>query len=421
MNKRILGIILAVVMLMSMAITAVAEPNTDLSGEISIWVWGDYEEKGAMDFNEYYPNIKVNYVFVPQDEYPSKVQSAIVSGLELPDVVLLEMTPRAMFLSYDAWEKLDAEPYNFNKDEYAAFGLPLISNENGDVCCVQIDNCVGGYVYNRELAKKYFGTDVPEELEAQLPTLDALIEAADKLDGDYMYAGVDDAFMVSFGLYTEEPLVKDSKLNLDAYYEAYKFCAALVEKNAVNMYMQWTPAWNSAFSQNNILFWPGPSWYIAFTLKANDPNADAKYGLMTPPGGGYSWGGTAYAIPKDNTPEQKELAWTWIKWFTMSDEGNACFVREQSTPTLYLPSYETDMYKNDGDPYFAGQDIVSKLLEIAQNPNTNVRPMTKYDQMISEVNNQVLRDIEQGMNAEDAYAKLKTGCLEVLAQYGITE
>ena len=187
------------------------------------------------------------------------------------------------------------------------------------------------------------------------------------------------------------------------------------------MYMQWTPAWNSAFSQNNILFWPGPSWYIAFTLKANDPDAEAKYGLMSPPGGGYSWGGTAYAIPKANSPEQKELAWTWIKWFTMSEEGNRCFVREQSTPTLYLPSYETDMYENEGDPYFAGQDIVAKLLEIAQDPKTNVRPMTQYDQMINEVNNQVLRDIEQGMSADDAYAKLKTGCLEVLAQYGITE
>lgn len=79
--KRIIGIILTVMLLVSMAVTAAAEPNTDLSGEISIWVWGDYEEKGAMDFNQYYPNIKVNYVFIAQDEYPTKVQSAIVSGL----------------------------------------------------------------------------------------------------------------------------------------------------------------------------------------------------------------------------------------------------------------------------------------------------------------------------------------------------
>lgn len=67
------------------------------------------------------------------------------------------------------------------------------------MCCVQIDNCVGGYVYNRELAKKYFGTDAPEELEAQLPSLDSLIEVADKLDGDYIYAAVQ-AEVDRFGL-----------------------------------------------------------------------------------------------------------------------------------------------------------------------------------------------------------------------------
>lgn len=37
--KRIIGIILTVMLLVSMAVTAAAEPNTDLSGEISIWVW----------------------------------------------------------------------------------------------------------------------------------------------------------------------------------------------------------------------------------------------------------------------------------------------------------------------------------------------------------------------------------------------
>ena len=420
--KKLVCLLLAALLLLSVG--AFAEPDTDVSGEISIWVWGDYEEKGAMDFNDYYPNLKVNYVHIPQDEYPEKLQSTIISGMELPDICLLEMTPRAMFLSYDVWEDLESEPYNLNREELVPFAIPLISNEAGQICCVQIDNCVGGYVYNRQLAEKYFGTQDPEEMDALLPTLDSLVEAADKLeDGDFLYAGVDDAFMVSFGLYTAEPLVVDGKLNLDAYYQAYKFCAALVEKNAVNAYIQWTPAWNSAFSQNNILFWPGPSWYISFTLKPNDPTADgqAKYGLFTPPGGGYSWGGTAYAIPKANSPEQKELAWTWIKWFTMSEGGNRCFVREQSTPTLWLPSFDTDMYKNDGDSWFDGQDVVAKLLDIAQNPNTNVRPMTKYDRTISEINNQVLRDIEQGMSAEDAYAKLQQLCVEALTIDGITE
>lgn len=429
--KRTLALILALMMALSIFATIAfaeeAAPDTSLSGEITHWVWGDYEQKGASDFNKYYPNIKVNYVFIPQDEYTTKLQTAVASGLDLPDVVNLEMTPRAMFLDFDVWERLDAEPYNMNKDEYVAFGLPLITNPNGEITAVQIDNCVGGYVYNRELAKKYLGTEDPEELEQLLPSLDSLVELSKRIseesDGeDYLYAGVDDAFMAAFGLYTSEALVTDGKLTLDSsFLPAYEFCANLVANDAVNKYMQWTPAWNTAFSQNNIVFWPGPSWYIAFTLKVNDPDSVGKYGFMTPPGGGFSWGGTAYAIPKSGTDEQKQLAWTYIKWFTMSIEGNRNFVEVQNTPTLYLPSFETDMYDNMEDSYFAGQNVMSKFLEIAQNPNTNVRPMTKYDSRIMDVNNQVLRQIEQGMSAEDALAMLKRDVLVQLAGDGITE
>lgn len=429
--KRLITLILAGLMLFSMS-SAIAEPaaivpDTSLSGEITHWVWGDYEVKGASDFNKYYPNIKVNYVFIPQDEYTTKLQTAIASGLDLPDVVNLEMTPRAMFLSFDAWQRLDEPPYNLNKDELVPFSVPLVSNPNGEIVSVQIDNCVGGYVYNRELAKKYLGTDDPAELEKLLPTLDSLLELSKRVSTesngtDFLYPGVDDAFMAAFGLYTSEALVTDNKLTLDSsFLPAYQFCEQLVKNNAVNKYMQWTPAWNTAFSANNYLFFPGPSWYISFVVKTNDPDSVGKYGLMTPPGGGFSWGGTSYSIPKNRPDEQKQLAWAYIKWFTMSVEGNRNFVKAQSTPTLYLPSFETDMYSNNADPYFAGQDIIAKLLEIAQNPNTNVRPMTKYDSRIMDVNNQVLRDIEQGMSAVDALAKLKTEVLVQLAGEGITQ
>lgn len=428
--KRTLGLILALMMVLSLfASNVFAEaitPDTSLSGEITHWVWGDYEQKGASDFNKYYPNIKVNYVFIPQDEYTTKLQTAVASGLDLPDVVNLEMTPRAMFLDFDAWERLDAEPYNLNKDELAPFSVPLITNPRGEITSVQIDNCVGGYVYNRELAKKYCGTDDPAEMEKLLPTLDSLVELSKKVATDsngqeFLYSGVDDAFMAAFGLYTTDPMVTDGKLTLDSsFLPAYEFCAKLVANNAVNKYMQWTPAWNTAFSQNNIMFYPGPSWYISFVVKANDPDSVGKYGFMTPPGGGFSWGGTSYSIPKSISPEQKKLAWTYIKWFTMSVEGNRNFVTAQHTPTLYLPSFETDMYSNMTDPYFAGQDVMAKLLEISQNPKTSVRPMTKYDSRIMEVHNQVLRQIEQGMSAQEALDMLKSEALAVLAADGIT-
>ena len=382
--------------------------NTEHSGTITHWVWGEYEMDGARDFNLFYPNLNVNYVAIPQDEYTQRLQTTVASGLELPDVVNLEMTPRAQFIAMDAWENLEAAPFNLDRSLLVPMSIPLVSNDRGEIVSVQIDNCVGGYAFNRELAIKYFGTDDIAELEAKFPTFESIIDIAGTIDSDdYLFAGVDDAFMALFGLYTTEPLVVDGKLNLEyAYLPTYEYLEKLVAADAVNMYLQWSPAWNTAFAENNILFWPGPSWFLTFVMKANDSDSVGKYGVMNPPGGGFSWGGTSYSIPKARPDEQKLLAWEYIRWFTMSIEGNRSFVREQATPTLFLPSFDTDMYDGNEDPYFGGQDVVRKLIEISQDPKTNVRPMTAYDQGIQDANDIVRRHIEQGMGAQEAYDRL---------------
>ncbi len=388
--------------------------DSELSGEITHWVWGDYEQKGAVDFPDYYPNIKVEYVAVPSDEYTTKLQSTVASGATMPDVVNFEMTPRGLFVSMDAWERLDAEPYNMKTDDLVSWVIPLISNPDGEVVSSQIDNCVGGIVYDRALAIEYFGTDDPEEMEALFPNLDAFVEAGkeivSKSGGEhYLFSGLTDAFSTISALHTSEPLVIDeTKLNIEPTFEpTYNYLAQFVSDGSVGPYIQWTPAWNGSFTSGNVVFYGGPSWFLTFALKANDTDSEGRWALMTPPGGGFSWGGTAYAIPKNAPDENKMLAWTYIEWFTLSMEGAKSFVREQNTPTLYQPAYETDIYAPNPDPFFGGQDVISKLLEISENPNTQTRPMTKYDQSIMDSNTAILNEIELGMSAADAIEALK--------------
>jgi hypothetical protein len=78
----------------------------------------------------------------------------------------------------------------------------------------------------------------------------------------------------------------------------------------------------------------------------------------------------------------------------MSIEGTA--LRDRAAyPTLYLPSLETDMYSNMRS-LLRRQDVMAKLLEISLKPKTSVRlGWNKYDSRIMEINNQVLRQIEQ--------------------------
>ena len=60
--------------------------DRNLSGKITIWTWGDYEIKGSSKFNDYYPNIEMEYVQFDSSEYFEKVVTTLASGGEMPDV-----------------------------------------------------------------------------------------------------------------------------------------------------------------------------------------------------------------------------------------------------------------------------------------------------------------------------------------------
>ena len=415
MTKKLLAI-LALILSLGLAlggVMAVAEEmsgkvvNEELTGEITQWSWNDYDRDGASMFNDYYPNVKVNYEIVA--DYETKFRTVLAAGGDLPDVFDVEEAHRASFYSQDIWEILDEPPYNLDRSLLVDFSIPLISNPQGQIVGVQIDNCVGGYAYRRELAKEFFGTDDPAELEAIFQTpqdyIDKAKEVSEKSGGSvYMFSSLGDAFRAfsSLGQSNKEPLAIDGKLNIRAAYtETFTIIEELIKVGAIGPYVGWTPAWNTSFSSNEVIFFPGPTWFLSVCIKANDPDSLGDYGVMNPPGGSFSWGGTAYSIPKG--AKNKELAWEYIKWLAVSQGGAESFYKAHGTATLYQPAYDTDLYKNDPDPYFGGQAVMEKYLAISQNPDTMVRPMTVYDATIGRgVGLALDQMLENGMSAEDA-------------------
>ena len=394
--------------------------NTELSGEITEWVWGDYEIRGASEFNKYYPNIKVNYVSVPSDEYEQKILTALSTGTELPDVVSIESAARGQFNNMDVWEVLDAEPYNLDRDDLIPIAISLITNAKDEIVCMQVDNCVSGYAYDRNLAEKYYGVSEPEEMEALFPSLESLVEQSKVIgDGgtDFMFAGVDDAYSAIFEIYHKEPVVVDGKLNTAAsVLPTYQLIEKLVSNKALGPYVEWTPSWYTSFASDNVLFYRAPAWFISFMMKPNDPDSADKWGLISPPGNGFNAGGTAYAIPKGAKEENKELAWAYIKWLTASQEGAESFYAAHATQTLYAPSYDTDLYNGEPDPFFAGQNVTEKLNEISASPTTTGSVMTEYDFAMKNANAQALRDLEIGKSADEAYARFEEMMLELLPE-----
>ena len=397
--------------------------DASLKGEITHWVWGDYEEKGASEFNNYYPDIKVNYVVFPSEDYITKFQTTLAGGGDLPDVFNADVEARPLLFEEDIWEVFDDEPYNIDLSQLIDFSIPLLQNQKGQTVCVQIDNCVGGYAYKRDLAKEYFGTDDPEELEAIFQTPEDYIKMAkevnEKSGGEvFLFGAMDDIFrsFSSLGKSSAQPLVIGDKLNIrEAYKDCFDVMAKMVENNGIGPYVGWTPAWQSSFASGEVIFFPGPTWFLTWVIQPNDPEGAGNYGVIDPPGGSFSWGGTGYCIPRDS--KNKDLAWAYISWLTMSQEGSESFFKAQATPTLFKPSYETDLYIGNNDPYYNGQDIIEKFIKISQNPETIVRSATKYDgSIIGSIGPVFIEMRDNQLSAADAMDMFEDECLKNISE-----
>jgi len=417
MRKK-LALLLAFCMIIPIIVACAADetPATNgASGEtvaINWWVWGDYEELGMWNFHTYHPEIELNWVVMPTEDIVSRFQTVLAAGGEQPDVLNIEIADRAFLHSLDdVFHVLDDDPFNLDRSVLVDFAIPLMSNAQNQILSVQIDNCVGGYVYNRELALRFFGTDDPDEMAALFSTPQAFVEWAaivnEEAGGEIvMFASAEDAFRAfsSLGVGSQDPVViNDTQLNIRyLFMDTLVILEGLIAENMIGTFTAWTPPWMSSFAAGDVIFYAAPTWFMSHVLKPNDPDGAGNWGFMRPPGGAFSWGGTSYAIPL-GAPNPTE-AWTAIHWFTMTQSGAESFFYAHQTPSLYAPAYDTDLYLNNPDPFFANQDVVALVLEIAGDPNTRTRPMTIFDHtVINDSSSHVwVEMVDNGMSAEDA-------------------
>ena len=130
--------------------------------------------------------------------------------------------------------------------------------------------------------------------------------------------------------------------------------------------------------------------------------------MIIPPGGGYSWGGTAMGIYKDSP--QKEAVWDFIQFCTMTEEGVKLMKENADYYTPVKSFYEDPAFISDVDPYFGNQDV-GELLYGEVVPNMQIPAVTEYDGVTTEVVMLLLQNIM----GDDSYTA------EQAVQDGITE
>ena len=400
MIRRNAIVVVTLAILVAAGMSAYAADSGGLP--LTMWGWnpGDIEKiVGA--YSKTHPAIDLNYVTVQQAEAFQKLQTTVSAGLELPDLVPSEIGQRGTMMQLDIWENLGAAPYNFDTRLIFSYLIPLITNEKGQIVCTPWDVTSAAMAYRRPLASKYFGTDDNKALQAMFPTWNDVLKKGKEVytsskGQNFMFASLNDVRIIADGQ-NPTPIVKNGKLDLQGSVKpTLDIMIRFRDNNVVGNISATSPAYNASYASNKYIFYPAASWSPTYVIDRNDPTGEGKWGLMVPPGGSFSWGGTAHMIP--TKAKHKTTAFTLANWL-VTKEGAIAQRQLLGYNMANAEAYKDPEILKFFDKNFGTQNLGAIFFGEAVKKLTP-RPVSSYDVAIADVWNLVTEALNSDRNLD---------------------
>ena len=404
MKKRLLTTLLAAAMVASLAAPAAAEEPVTLT----YWGWDSNYYAPMMEaYEAVNPNVKFEATATEWGDMLTKAQQALASGSELPTIIPMDITLIANWKKLGITENL--LDYGLDTSIYNPALIEAATNEDGELIGLFENVCPAGIAYKRDMAKEYFGTDDPAELEAMFSTFDAYVEkgkeVAEKSNGEVFMFHSGQAVAEWLYFASDVVNVTDGTINMtDKMTDVMGKLIALRDAGAVDTYSNGTPEANATYAGKNHIFYPCPDWALTYYIEGNDPDGAGNWGLIKAPTG-YSHGGTAMGISSAASDEQKQAAYDFITWCISSVEGAtvgrdaAGYITQDSTIAT------AEFCKRSDEDFFGGQNISDKYYkEIAS--IISIATPSAFDNDIVNVRNDIAQQImnDAEMTLEDAVA-----------------
>ena len=398
--KRKWALLMAGVMAFGMAMTgsaAEAETNTDLSGTLEVWGWTTDPQYQIEAFEKAYPNVTVNYTMIGTD-YDTKMQTIVDNRTEGPDVFYADVKTVKNYIESDAWETLTDDPYNIDVSDSEDYTVKLGSDSDGNVKALSYQATPGGFWYKRDLAKKYLGTDDPDEISEMLSTTDGMLDVAEKLkegsNGEtHMFASYKDLWQ--FANYGMRSLawVDGDKFQMDDYVPEFFDLAKTVRDNGYDAKIDtWSEAWYASCADDSVFGYAEPTWGLQYVIQTGAPDSEGNWGLASMPAA-YFNGGSYLGIYQES--QNKELAAEYVKFVCTNKDFLTQYANDKGDYTS-LKSVNKEIA--DGgyeEPWCAGQNTFKFFSDQMDKINTDI--VTKYDDTIG---NLMLNNVDLYLNGQ---------------------
>lgn len=356
---------------------------------------------------------KKQTVVLPEKEQKEEATETESKNKETQEISFDEELPKDYEGTLTMWG-WDTDYYQTVRlSEVCEYLHPHMVNSKGNVCGIEQSLSPAGLAYRRDLAKKYLGTDDPEELEEMMPTWEAFIqkgkEVYEKSNGEvYMWFSLEDIRQ-----FTQEQSdtawVSDGKIDVKNVFDrSISLATRFRDEHISDNLIAWTPAWNEALREDEHIFTACATWSVKFSIESSDPQQKnlGRWGLMSAPEGNANWGGTSMGITK--TCKDKRLAWEFLKFATLSTEGARTLNSMGLMTTAKKPYEEDPSLKSYKSRWFGNQDLGIYYMDHII-PNIKTRALTPQDGMIHDSLSLVLNALNQDENlsAEEAEELLR--------------
>ena len=398
--KRKWALLMAGVMAFGMAMTgsaAEAETNTDLSGTLEVWGWTTDPQYQIEAFEKAYPNVTVNYTMIGTD-YDTKMQTIVDNRTEGPDVFYADVKTVKNYIESDAWETLTDDPYNIDVSDSEDYTVKIASDSEGNVKALSYQATPGGFWYKRDLAKKYLGTDDPDEISEMLSTTEGMLDVAEKLkegsNGEtHMFASYKDLWQfANYGM-RSVAWVDGNKFQMDDYIPEFFDLAKTVRDNDYDAKIDtWSEAWYAYCADDSAFGYAEPIWGLQYVIQTGAPDSEGNWGIASMPAA-YFNGGSYLGIYQES--QNKELAAEYVKFVCTNKDFLTQYANDKGDYTSLKSVNKEIADSSYEESWCAGQNTFKFFSDQMDKINTDI--VTKYDDTIG---NLMLNNVDLYLNGQ---------------------
>lgn len=362
------------------AVAATDAPATGEKTVLKVWSFTNEINTMAVAFEGENPNVDVQYTMIPMTngEYQTKIKAALGTN-DAPDVIALEASFVKSYVESDFLADLGsllpaataAKTYPFVID---------VGTFDGVTKAYSYQATPGALFYRRSLAKEYFGTDDPAEIQKLLGDMDKYTAAAEviktKSNGATFMVASNGDFQNLFFANRAQPWIVDGKLVIDPMVQKYIDTAKTFrDKGYEARAAQWGEGWfagmngslvDASGKPQQIFSYFLPTWGLPYVISPNSKSKDGKsdtggdWGVITGPLP-YQWGGTWMGVMKDS--KNMDLAKEFVRFSTL-DEKNLTNWATGVYTNEYLknidPNVPADQKQAAGD-FVSSQKVVEAI------------------------------------------------------------